>query len=102
MIVQFNSSVASLFLSFFVCVRVLTIRPSDLFAGDENLGPLATDLLNFTQVGLGSSDPSPGTVFPLIMAEEKTRRPDVLQNLKLYKGGWNITNVHYWTVSFLD
>lgn len=90
---------SSLFLSFFVSFD--NYATSKLLAGDENLGPLATDLLNLTQVAQGSSDPSPGTVFPLVLAEEKTRRPDVLQNLKLYKDGWNITNIHYWTVSFL-
>eukprot|EP00253_Pinus_taeda_P003612 PITA_03612 len=32
----------------------------------------------------------------LILAEDRTRRPDILHKFKRYRGGWNITNKHYW------
>lgn len=32
----------------------------------------------------------------LILAEIRTRRPDILHKFKRYSGGWNITNKHYW------
>ncbi|XP_010533109.1 PREDICTED: uncharacterized protein LOC104808951 [Tarenaya hassleriana] len=32
----------------------------------------------------------------LILAAKRTRRKDPLENFKLYNGGWNISNQHYW------
>eukprot|EP00252_Welwitschia_mirabilis_P018467 TRINITY_DN4102_c0_g1_i1.p1 TRINITY_DN4102_c0_g1~~TRINITY_DN4102_c0_g1_i1.p1 ORF type:complete len:581 (-),score=71.90 TRINITY_DN4102_c0_g1_i1:575-2317(-) len=33
----------------------------------------------------------------LILAQNQTRRPDILSKFRKYRGGWNITNKHYWT-----
>jgi hypothetical protein len=38
----------------------------------------------------------------LILAEDRTRRPDILHKFKRYRGGWNITDKHYWAVRFLN
>ncbi|GLJ08549.1 hypothetical protein SUGI_0091140 [Cryptomeria japonica] len=39
--------------------------------------------------------------YSIILAENRTRRPDILSKFRLYGGGWNITNKHYWaSVSF--
>lgn len=36
----------------------------------------------------------------LILAEKRTYRKDPLDGLKRYSGGWNISNIDYWAVSF--
>lgn len=36
----------------------------------------------------------------LILAEKRTYRKDPLDNFNRYTGGWNISNKHYWAVSF--
>ncbi|KAF5819220.1 putative transmembrane protein [Helianthus annuus] len=36
----------------------------------------------------------------LVLAQERTRRKDPLNKFKIYRGGWNITESHYWAVSF--
>lgn len=33
-----------------------------------------------------------------ILAAERTRRRDPLDEFEEYAGGWNISNEHYWTV----
>lgn len=39
--------------------------------------------------------------YSIILAEHRSRRPDILNKFRLYRGGWNITNRHYWaSVSF--
>ncbi|OIW15123.1 hypothetical protein TanjilG_08610 [Lupinus angustifolius] len=61
--------------------------------GDENLGPLKNE---FTQVALA---PSPGTDAPastLVLAANRTNRPDILRRFHIYRGGWDIANRHYW------
>lgn len=35
----------------------------------------------------------------LVLAAHRTKRPDILRAFKPYRGGWNITNNHYWAVS---
>lgn len=37
----------------------------------------------------------------LVLAEERTARKDPLNGLKKYRGGWNISEKHYWGVSFI-
>ena len=39
-----------------------------------------------------------GNETALVLAEERTRRKDPLDNLNYYTGGWNISNEHYFTV----
>lgn len=36
-----------------------------------------------------------------VLAEKRTHRRDPLDGYKKYNGGWNISNNHYWAVSFL-
>lgn len=33
-----------------------------------------------------------------ILAAERTQRKDPLNGFKIYTGGWNISNDHYWAV----
>lgn len=68
----------------------------------KSLGPLAKGLLNGMPGGAaGPAAMGPIAKYPLVLAEERTRRPDLLHHLRMYGGGWNITNKHYWaSVSF--
>ncbi|CAM0877159.1 unnamed protein product [Alopecurus aequalis] len=68
----------------------------------KSLGPLAKGLLNgMPDAAAGPAAMGPVVKYPLVLAEERTRRPDVLHHLRMYGGGWNITNKHYWaSVSF--
>jgi hypothetical protein len=38
----------------------------------------------------------------LILAADRTHRRDVLDNFRYYKGGWNIREKHYLSVSFYN
>lgn len=38
----------------------------------------------------------------VVLAAERTRRKDPLNGFKLYTGGWNISEHHYWAVSTLN
>lgn len=68
----------------------------------KNLGPWAKGLLKgMPAVAEGPAAMAPVAKYPLVLAEERTRRPDVLDHLRMYGGGWNVTNKHYWaSVSF--
>lgn len=68
----------------------------------KNLGPWAKGLLKgMPAAAEGPAAMAPVAKYPLVLAEERTRRPDVLDHLKMYGGGWNVTNKHYWaSVSF--
>lgn len=35
---------------------------------------------------------------PLILAGNRTKRPNILRKFKIYQGGWDISNKHYWAV----
>ncbi|KAJ8747761.1 hypothetical protein K2173_013069 [Erythroxylum novogranatense] len=61
-------------------------EPLKLILGEGSLGPLRDGISN------------DGTDTTLVLAETRTNRPDVLNGFKLYRGGWNITNPHYWAV----
>jgi hypothetical protein len=65
----------------------------------KSLGPLAKGLLNgMPDAAAGPAAMGPVAKYPLVLAEDRTRRPDVLHHLRMYGGGWNITNKHYWAV----
>uniref|UniRef100_A0A0E0JDF9 Uncharacterized protein n=1 Tax=Oryza punctata TaxID=4537 RepID=A0A0E0JDF9_ORYPU len=67
----------------------------------NNLGPWAKGLLKGMPDSAAGPAEGPDAKYPLVLAEERTRRPDVLDHLRMYGGGWNITNKHYWaSVSF--
>ncbi|KAF7026942.1 hypothetical protein CFC21_039026 [Triticum aestivum] len=68
----------------------------------KELGPWAKGLLNGMPDGAaGPAAMGPVAKYPLVLAEDRTRRPDVLRHLRMYGGGWNITSKHYWaSVSF--
>ncbi|PKA63502.1 hypothetical protein AXF42_Ash005397 [Apostasia shenzhenica] len=79
-------------------VRVSGKKVYDGFILDgENLAPLADGLLKFSPLASGPAALPPDAGFPLVLAAGRTRRPDVLDKFRTYKGGWDINNKHYWT-----
>ncbi|KAH9746500.1 transmembrane protein [Citrus sinensis] len=90
--------------SFFVLVLVLVSLRSisalsqdgsgrdalKLILGEHNLGPLKNGI-NEDAVA-----PGPEMLEPLLLASNRTKRPDILNHFRSYQGGWDITNKHYW------
>lgn len=66
----------------------------------ENFSPWTTDFLQFPP----ASEPAyaPDAKSPFVLAANRTDRPDVLNGFRHYRGGWDITNRHYWAVSPLE
>ncbi|KAF5778595.1 hypothetical protein HanXRQr2_Chr12g0549371 [Helianthus annuus] len=64
---------------------------SKFLLGEDNLG-------RWRNSADASETPGPanGPSGPLVLAGSRTKRPDVLNHLKRYRGGWDITNKHYW------
>lgn len=54
---------------------------------------------NFERVVLET--PSSDDNSSLILADKRTRRKDPIDEFKYYSGGWNISDEHYISVSFL-
>ncbi|RDY03934.1 hypothetical protein CR513_12411, partial [Mucuna pruriens] len=65
-------------------------HPIKIILGEENLGPWKNEV---TQVALA---PRPGTKGTLVLAANRTNRPDILRGFRRYQGGWDIANHHYW------
>lgn len=62
--------------------------------------PWTKGLLKFTpEVAPGPRAMAPDSRFPLVLAEKRTKRPDILHRFRMYRDGWDITNKHYWAVS---
>lgn len=72
--------------------RRQSLDPLNSILGNENLGPLKNGILGEAAPGPASDEPR----IPLILAENRTKRPDILCRFKTYDGGWNISNKHYW------
>ncbi|KAL9242092.1 hypothetical protein vseg_016127 [Gypsophila vaccaria] len=70
-----------------------SFSPLNFILGNENLGPLKNGLLG--QAEAPSPAPSASKI-PLMLAGNRTRRPDILRKFKIYEGGWNISSRHYW------
>ncbi|KAG6532608.1 uncharacterized protein LOC121970451 [Zingiber officinale] len=68
------------------------ISPKSILGG-ENLAPWANGLLKFSPV---ASAPAPDGKAPLVLARKRTKRPDMLNSLRMYRDGWDVTNKHYW------
>ncbi|KAL6192711.1 hypothetical protein ACLB2K_033797 [Fragaria x ananassa] len=58
---------------------------------DENLGSWQNELSEAAESPGPSSDGP-----PLVLAAKRTKRPDILDGFKRYRGGWDIENRHYW------
>ncbi|KAK6134262.1 hypothetical protein DH2020_031998 [Rehmannia glutinosa] len=66
--------------------------PFNSILGEENLGSWKDEIL-------ASNGEAPGPandVSTLVLAENRTKRPDILSRFHKYRGGWDIANKHYW------
>lgn len=78
-------------------MRVGAVKVSNSFLiGGRNLAPISDGLLKFTPLASGPVAMAPDAGVLLVLAAKRTRRPDVLNKFRLYRGGWDITNKHYW------
>eukprot|EP00268_Persea_americana_P045738 TRINITY_DN4680_c1_g2_i7.p1 TRINITY_DN4680_c1_g2~~TRINITY_DN4680_c1_g2_i7.p1 ORF type:complete len:549 (-),score=68.72 TRINITY_DN4680_c1_g2_i7:556-2202(-) len=70
------------------------IGGSHNFILGENFSPWTTGFLQFPP----ASGPAyaPDAKSPFVLAANRTDRPDVLNGFRHYRGGWDITNRHYW------
>ncbi|CAO2828551.1 unnamed protein product [Amaranthus hypochondriacus] len=70
-----------------------SLYPLNFILGNQNLGPLDDGILGQAQApGPASYEPK----VPLMLAGNRTKRPDILRKFKIYQGGWDISNKHYW------
>ncbi|KAL3510643.1 hypothetical protein ACH5RR_030044 [Cinchona calisaya] len=69
--------------------------PFKSILGEENLGSGKDGILS----AAAAQAPGPSNDRPtstLVLAENRTIRPDVLSGFRKYRGGWDIANKHYW------
>lgn len=69
-----------------------------VYAGGVNLGAWNNEISELPQASVPTTYESPST---LVLAAQRTNRPDLLRHFKHYHGGWNITNRHYCAVKSL-
>ncbi|KAG6759561.1 hypothetical protein POTOM_036044 [Populus tomentosa] len=72
--------------------------PLKYILGQDNLGPLRNGISENAAQAPGPSDY--GSNNTLVLAAKRTDRPDILHGFKHYRGGWNITDPHYWADDF--
>lgn len=65
-------------------------HPIKFIIGEENLGPWQNEDIEV------SPAPGPNTEETLVLAANRTNRPDILNGFHRYRGGWDIANQHYW------
>ncbi|KAF8390027.1 hypothetical protein HHK36_024548 [Tetracentron sinense] len=61
--------------------------------GEDNLESWKNGVLQFAEAPGPANGASSGT---LVLAAKRTNRPDILRGFRRYRGGWDITNRHYW------
>lgn len=87
----FFSTICFIKVAFFLVCVVLDVI--EVFIEKEYTGAVQwSTRRSVAEVGAGNSS--------LILAETRTHRKDPLDGFKRYTGGWNISNGHYWAVSF--
>ena len=70
------------------------------YVGEENLGSWKDGILS----AAAAEAPEPyndGHMSMLVLAKNRTNRPDILSGFRKYRGGWDFGNKHYWAVSFI-
>ncbi|KAL1357301.1 hypothetical protein AAHE18_05G245800 [Arachis hypogaea] len=61
--------------------------------GEANLGPWKNKITQEALAPAPETDAPSGT---LVLAANRTDRPDILRRFRRYRGGWDIANRHYW------
>ncbi|KAI5677240.1 hypothetical protein M9H77_08190 [Catharanthus roseus] len=75
-----------------------TRDPFKSILGQENLGLWKNGILSETSAETAQA-PGPSNESPmntLVLAGNRTKRPDILSGFRKYRGGWDIANKHYW------
>ncbi|CAJ1932385.1 unnamed protein product [Sphenostylis stenocarpa] len=67
-----------------------TKHPIKFILGEENLGPWKNEVTEVVPA------PRPETKGTLVLAANRTNRPDILRRFRRYQGGWDFANRHYW------
>ncbi|KAH7841213.1 hypothetical protein Vadar_027162 [Vaccinium darrowii] len=76
---------------------ILAVKPRasvKFILGEESLGPLKHGALSWA-----AQAPAPANEVPsstLVLAANRTNRPDILHGFRRYRGGWDFANKHYW------
>lgn len=86
------------FIVFITSVSSLSSHSEDqskFILGDDNLGHWRNGILSSSATA-GAPGPANDPSSTLVLAGSRTRRPDVLNHFKRYRGGWDITDKHYW------
>ncbi|KAL2518907.1 hypothetical protein Adt_15154 [Abeliophyllum distichum] len=66
--------------------------PFKSILGEENMGSWEDEIRSAT-----AEAPGPASlVSTLVLAKNRTKRPDILSGFHKYRGGWDIANKHYW------
>ncbi|KAI9088673.1 hypothetical protein K1719_029787 [Acacia pycnantha] len=68
-------------------------HPVKFIIGEENLGPWKNEVAQAALAPVPESDSPEDT---LILAANRTKRPDILRGFRRYRDGWDIANKHYW------
>ncbi|KAK6134217.1 hypothetical protein DH2020_032022 [Rehmannia glutinosa] len=66
--------------------------PFNSILGEENLGSWKDEILSSNGEAPGPANDAS----TLVLAENRTKRPDILSRFHKYRGGWDIANKHYW------
>ncbi|XP_047321432.1 uncharacterized protein LOC124925469 [Impatiens glandulifera] len=82
-----------LFFTLFSSSYVQSKDPIKSILGDENFGTGRNDIFNGVAEAPGPASNGWNT---LVLAANRTKRPDILRHLKPYRAGWDIANKHYW------
>ncbi|XP_028758178.1 uncharacterized protein LOC114717243 [Neltuma alba] len=70
-------------------------HPVKFILGEENLGPWKNEV---AQAALAPVPESHSPEDTLILAANRTKRPDILRGFRRYRDGWDISNNHYWAI----
>ncbi|KAK7310082.1 hypothetical protein RJT34_07327 [Clitoria ternatea] len=71
----------------------LARHPIKFILGEGNLGPWKNEV---AQVELGPGLGTKSRKDTLVLAANRTKRPDILRRFRPYRDGWDIANRHYW------
>ncbi|PIN26008.1 hypothetical protein CDL12_01287 [Handroanthus impetiginosus] len=88
-------AVTCIALSIFLNSSFVLCHPRDPFKsilGEENTGSWKDEILSSN----GEAPAPANDVSTLVLAENRTKRPDILSRFHKYRGGWDISNKHYW------
>ncbi|KAI3717505.1 hypothetical protein L1987_69163 [Smallanthus sonchifolius] len=86
-----------LFLLFVIVVFITSVSSdqSKFILGEDNIGRWKNGILS-SSAASEAPGPADGPSGSLVLAGSRTKRPDFLNHFKRYRGGWDITNKHYW------